>query len=419
MKRILSVALAFILVLGLCACGGKTEQKAEPKTFRVGFSRVNITPSSVNGLAMEGYKDQICEGIFSYIMATCVAITDEQNNTLLLYTVDKCESERETIAAVRERLTKSTGIPGDNITLCATHTHTSIKTSLTPDYIDQLVAAGEEALKDRAPATIQAGSYDVPNMNFVRHYIMNDGTYKGDNFGTSKSGYKSHTTDADPNMRLIRFVREGNKKDVLMVNWQVHPRVASSGDTAEGRLTRNQVSSDFIGFARDHVEANEDVLMAYYTGASGNLNANSNLASERNLAPLKPDLYGKQFGDHVIAALENLQPVQTGSIGSKKAPLAAGGFYLHAYTVGSLGFATVPAEIFDTTGMQIRQGSPCDITFVLSCANGRNTYIPPTEVFDYASTGIIPYEVSICRYPQGTAETLAQDLVNMLKELNG
>ena len=67
--------------------------------------------------------------------------------------------------------------------------------------------------------------------------------------------------------------------------------------------------------------------------------------------------------------------------------------------------------------MQIRDGSPFDITFVMTVANGRVTYIPPREVFEYASTGVTPYEVSICKFPVGTAETLAQDLVKMLTDL--
>lgn len=83
------------------------------------------------------------------------------------------------------------------------------------------------------------------------------------------------------------------------------------------------------------------------------------------------------------------------------------------------GFATVPAEIFDTTGKQIREGSPTEITFVLTVTNGRHTYIPPAEVFNYSSSGVVPYEVRICKYPRGTAETLAQDLINMLTELQG
>ena len=421
MKRLFSLLLIAVMLLTLCACGGKENTKTEePKTFRVGFGRVDVTPTG--SVSLDGYDPRASEGVLNPVMATCVAITDAENNTILLYTVDMCNSEKQTVKTLRERLTKSTGVPEDNITVSATHTHSSPEEPYPASYIDQLVQAGEEAMKDRAPATITAGSYDVPHMNFVRHYITKDGTYYGDNFGKTGSGLLRPTTEADGNMRLIRFIREGDKKDVLMVNWQVHPKTASTNNTAEGRLTRNLLSSDFIGFARDYVEANADVLMAYYTGAAGNLNPESKLAAENQLAPRGGQPYGEQFGSHVVEALKALQPLQTGNVGSKKTLLGetAGGYSLHAYTVGgSLGFATVPAEIFDTTGKQIREGSPTEITFVLTCANGRHTYIPPAEVFDYSSSGVVPYEVRICKYPRGTAETLAQDLINMLTELQG
>ncbi len=419
MKKFLTLLLASIMLLSLCACGGeKTEEQAGKRVFSVGVSRINITPQNATNLPMEGYKDQISQGILSFLYATCVAITDEQNNTLLLYTVDRCESERETVDELRSRLEASTGIPGDNISVSSTHTHSSPKISSMPDYVDQLVQVGEEALADRAPATIVAGSYDVPNMNFVRHYVLNDGTVAGDNFGDKSVGYKDHTSVADPNMRLIRFQRE-EKKDVLMVNWQVHPRVASSGDTQEGRATRNLLSSDFVGYAREHVEAKEDVIMAYYTGASGNVNHFSHLTAEKGLVSKEAKVYGQQFGDHVITAMKELKSLPTGNVGSKSAPLGA--FKMHAYTLGSsIGFATVPAEIFHETGSQIREGSGCELTFVMSCTNGRNTYIPIEEVWSYTTNNSdLPYEMSICRYPKGTAEELAATLGQMLTELVG
>ena len=240
MKRILSIALTLILVLGLCACGKETTQKKPtetPAVFQVGFGRVNITPSSSHNL--DGYDDRMSEGILNPVMATCVAITDPEDNTLLLYTVDMCNSEKETFEPLREQLTEATGIPAENITVSATHTHSSPAYPYTYDYVNRLVQAGKDALADRAPATIQGGSYDVPGMNFVRHYIKNDGTYRGDNFGDDTSGFKSHASDADESMRLIRFVRQGDKKDVLMVNWQVHPKLASTSETVDGRATRN------------------------------------------------------------------------------------------------------------------------------------------------------------------------------------
>ena len=420
MKRILSLALALILVLGLCACDSKKEaaKTEEPTGFRVGFGRANITPSITQGLEMEGYKGQVSEGFLSYIWATCIAITDEQDNTLLLYTVDKTEMHKETIAALRDRITEKYDIPADNITISATHTHSTPKTTLMPDYIDQLFAAGEEALKDRSPATIAGGSHDVPNMNFVRHYVMRDGSMVGDNYGNYLLGFVDYASQADPTMRLIRFQREG-KKDVVMVNWQVHPKLTSTADTPEGKLTRNMISSDFIGYTRDYLEAKEDILFAYFNGASANVNPFSKLDSDKNIVSKEAKVYGEQLGDHVIAALADLQTLETGKIASSKAPLADRGFELHAYSIGSsLGFATVPAEIFDTTGNQIRDGSPNQITFVLTCANGRDTYIPVKEVWDYyVSNGDVPYEVRICRYPQGTAEILAETLVGLLNDL--
>ena len=417
-KKIISLALVLVLALGLCACN-KTPAPEAP-TFRVGFGRVNITPSSSTGLQMEGYNEQISEGVLTYMFATCVAITDQQDNTLLLYTVDKCEVQKETVDALRSRLSESHGIPADNITVSGTHTHSSPVTKSMPDYVNQLVRAGEEALADRAAATISVGSYDVPDMNFVRHYILNDGTICGDNFGNSAVGYKDYASEVDKTMRLIRFVREGDKKDVLMVNWQAHPKLASTADTTEGRATRNLLSADFVGFARDYVETqNSDVLFAYYNGASGNVNPFSKLEAYRNIVTKDAKKYGEQLGGHVLTALEGLQPLEAGSVGSQKAPLGSRGFELHAYTVGDIGFATVPAEIFCATGMQIRDGSECDITFVLTVANGRDTYIPTEDVWDYVvANGDTPYEARICRYPQGTAEELAQSLVSMLNDLH-
>ena len=423
MKKLISILLASVMLLGLCACGGNggDEAQAAP-AFRVGFGRVDITPQPNTGLEMGGYDNQISQGVLSYIYATCVAITDTEDNTLLLYTLDITDMYKDASDTLRAKLTDATGIPGENITLSCTHTHSAPKKDWLVSAVDKLAEAAHQALADRAPATAKIGNYDVPNMNWDRHYILNDGSMKGDNFGDDSAGYQKQYSEADKTMRLIRFVREGDKKDVLMVNWQVHPKLTSTADTTEGMATRNLFSSDFVGYARDYVEAEEDVLMAYYNGASGNVNPFSKIPDERGLVSKDGKVYGKQFGEHVVSALADMKDVQTGAVAAKTAPLGEpGGYELHAYTVGSsLGFATVPAEIFHQTGTQIREGSPCEMTFVITCANGRNTYIPIDAVWDYKVTnGDIPYEVRICKYPRGTAESLAKDLGAMLTELAG
>ena len=434
MKKWIALFMSLVLTLGLCACGGKeasqpqaTQITQAPETteaaatFQVGFGRVNITPSPNTGVQMGGYKDQVSTGLLSYIYATCVAITDAEGNSLLLYTLDITDMDKAASDALRAKLTEETGIPGENITLSCTHTHSGPSKGWLNDAVEPLAKAAEEALADRAPATAQIGSYDVPDMNWDRHYKMKDGSIAGDNYGNRSAGFEDQYSDADKTMRLIRFVREGDKKDVLMVNWQVHPKLTSTADTEEGKATRTLFSSDFIGYSRDLVESKEDVLVAYYNGASGNVNPFSKLEAERNIVSKDGRVYGEQFGEHIIKALANLKPVETGNVAAKTKPLVDGPFELHAYNVGSsLGFAIVPAEIFHQTGTQIREGSPYEMTFVITCANGRNTYIPIQEAWDYpTSDGSIAYEVSICRYDKGTAELLAKDLSDMLTALAG
>lgn len=424
MKKILSVLLVCAMVLGLCACGGNTQEGAQNQTpagFSVGFGRVNITPSPNNGVNMGGYKNQVSTGVLNYIYATCVAITDAEGSTILLYTLDITDMEKDAADSLRLKLTEATGIPGENITLSCTHTHSGPYKGWLTEATDLLAQAGQEALADRAPATAQIGSYDVPNMNWDRHYYMKDGTIGGDNYGEKSVGYDTYYSEADKAMRLIRFVREGDKKDVLMVNWQVHPKLTSTADTEQGKATRTLFSSDFIGYSRDLVESKEDVLFAYFNGASGNVNPFSKLDADKNLVSKEGKVYGEQFGEHVISALANLKDVETGNVAAKTKPLVDGPYELHAYTVGSsLGFATVPAEIFHQTGTQIREGSPCEMTFVITCANGRNTYIPISDAWDFETNdGSLVYEVSICRYDKGTAELLAKDLSTMLTELAG
>ena len=98
MKRLFPLLLIAVLLLTLCACGGKENTKTEePKTFRVGFGRVDVTPAG--SVSLDGYDPRASEGVLNPVMATCVAITDAENNTILLYTVDMCNTGKRTVSS--------------------------------------------------------------------------------------------------------------------------------------------------------------------------------------------------------------------------------------------------------------------------------------------------------------------------------
>jgi hypothetical protein len=316
---------------------------------------------------------------------------------------------------------------------------------------------------------MKAGSTKTEGMNFVRHYIMNDDTVAGDNFGDTSSGYKGHVTEADEQVQMIRFVR-ADKKDVLLVNWQAHSLLASTWNTPEGQATRNMLSADYPGAARSYVEQQDsDVLFAYFLGASGNLNPYSMIKSENKQVEFRK--FGQMLGEVIVGYQDQLTEVATGDIKTKqtiyeatidhtedhlksvaeevlavydqtnsqseamKAGEQAGvmGFRharsiierskmtetvrkmeLNALTIGSVGLVTAPYEMFCTNGKQIKEGSPCDITFVLTCTNGHHAYIADELAFTYGS-----YEVHNRHLVRGTAEDLANTMVSMLKELKG
>ena len=84
---------------------------------------------------------------------------------------------------------------------------------------------------------------------------------------------------------------------------------------------------------------------------------------------------------------------------------------LGAISFGDLAFVSAPYEMFDTNGMQIKDGSPFDMTFIITCA-GQENYVASSESFDYDC-----YESQCCYFEQGTAEKLVGIYLDLLKKL--
>lgn len=461
MKRTLVLLVVVSVLLSLCACGGTQQQETQ---LQVGFGRTSITPK--NSVPLAGYGNtstRYSKEVLNELYATCIAITDAQGNTILLISQDMIGSYQQVL--VRPTVSLATGVPQDRIYLAGTHTHSAPDQQSKQDaiteynafYLGKVVEAAKQALEDRAPANAFTGSVDVQGMNFVRHYLMNDGTYAGDNFGQWDSGIKDHAEPNDPQLQLVKFARQG-KKDVVMVNWQVHPKLT-------GGTTKYDVSSDFIGYTRDYVEEKTDSLMVYFTGAAGNQNPSSRIEAEK--VTTDAELYATQLGDYVLAALEQATAAQTGTIKTKKTEYIAQvellmqdkldeakevqalykaegreagnvlareyGFSsvyhanavinrssygksqkveVNAISIGSIGFVTASYEMFASHGATIKADSPYDTTFVITCCNGGNGYIPTQAAHEYGC-----YESHTGRFVAGTGEELVKVLTDSLAEL--
>jgi len=326
-------------------------------------------------------------------------------------------------------------------------------------YVAGLCDAARQAMEDRLPSLVYVSGMPTERMNFIRHYKCADGTYAGANFGSMKSGVVGHASNNDSWVQVIKIDRIGGKA-IILVNWQAHPCFT-------GGIDKKVLSADYIGELRKFIEMKTGARFAFFQGAAGNHNASSFYKREERTYDVVK--YAELLGGYVLQALEAPVQVKTDKVAVAKRTLtldldhsddhlvpkareiwkewqqnfdrvasnkrareelgqnsiyAVGGILgranrgteedmdIYAFRVGDLGFACAPYEMFAASGMHIKEYAPYAMTFVVSCCNDARAYLASDLAFTHGC-----YEVDTRRYPRGTAEKLAQNFVEMLKEL--
>ena len=481
MKRILSILLVAGLLLCGCQSGTTTNDPvgsngdAVQGGFRVGYGRENITPINYD-VPLAGYGNtakRMSAGFMDFIYTTCIAFTDANDNTILLFHNDLIRSSSQITNKAREAITAATGIPGENIMLTATHTHagpdidnTAVRSILryNVELVEHMVKAAETALADRKPAEMYVSSIETEGLNFVRHYLMSDGTYAGDHMGSFDAPLKivKHTTDADRSLQLVKFVRQGGK-DVVLANFQTHPHRYGGG-------SKHEISADLVGAFRDALEAAMNCNFIYFSGASGNVNPYSKISGETASKDYLEQ--GKMLAEYAVEAAKSFEKVESGNVqilhskytgkvdqsenhkyadalkvqkiwqSTNDGALAtnearkyginsqyhANGIVnkytmsqknpnytieeIYAFSIGDVGFALAPYEMFSENGLQIKEGSPFKMTVIATCANDGVGYIPSELFYEMGS-----YEVNCGIFAKGTGEQLATMYIAMLEKL--
>lgn len=437
--------------------------------FSVGFGRADITPAYSVPLGGYGNTSQrMSDSFYDLLYTTCTAFTDEDGETILLYHNDDVQTPKSLVEICRPIISAATGVPEEHIMMSATHNHsspdpTSSEPSISQWFSDVATAmaeAGAEAMADRKPAQMYIASTQVEGVGFTRHYVMDDGSVCGDNFDGTGTKVVGHVNEPDRTLQLVKFVREGGK-DILLANFQSHPH-------AGGAATLTYMTSDIVGVFREMMETETDCLFTYFTGASGNVNARSRIEEEMPAGSDYVSL-GRVLGQAAIDAAPSFEQVETGKIGFTsttfvgnvdhtdddkiegariianlwaqtndrlrcvtegkqygiKSPYHANAIVrkfslgetyempeINAFSIGDVAFITAPYEMFHQAGSYIKENSPYKMTFVVTLANGQNSYIPASQAYEYYS-----YECCLCNFEPGTSEKLAELYVELLNGL--
>ena len=444
---------------------------SDKNCFLAGFGLSNITPEE--SVPLTSYGDDLnrfSEGKISELEARALALTDKEGKTLLIITGDLSWAPWYLAPRIFEAIEEEFGIAKEYVILTGTHTHAAPGCHLgqvpsvvryREKYIEGMIHAAQLAMEDRKPAEVYAGSAITERMNFVRRYIMDDGSLFGDCTVGTGTVLNAHESQADPELQLVKLVRKGGK-DILLANFQCHPHL-------EGK--NKLISAQLAGYFRDVVQQRFDAYCIYWNGAAGNLNSGSRIKKETRTRDGKQ--WAKIMVDYVERTLPNLYKVQTGLVQmadttlcarvnhsydgvmeqaqqvldyakNGHTPVEAGEFarqlgvgihsfyhanrivanfreaetkdmYLRAYSFGDIAGVVLPYELFDTTGMFIKCNSPFRKTII----NGYGFpsacgYIP--SAFAFQNGG---YEADNCTFEPGTAEAMAEAYLALLHKLHG
>ncbi len=480
MKKALSLLLLACMLIGLIGCSEKPAQQQSATTdtelsgLCVGYSIVDITPKEATPLRGFGAtQHRISNDVQYSLKATCVALTGEDGNTVLLIETDLVSAE-DFIYDARVLINKATGVPEDQIMIAGSHTHAGPDLSQytfpsVENYrlylMEQLQKVSAEALADRKSAEVWYGSAETTGLNFVRNYkqVGENGNeeYFGDNYGqlVTPNDTAQGMTEADPTLHVVKFTRQG-EKDIVLCNFRAHP-------SFHGSSSKYSVSADFIGAFREAMILQHDCDFMYVQGACGNINSYSRNPSVADITDCEQ--YGTLLTQTATEAMQNMtkgsgmsvkhkqmiiegevnhemdslviqarnistvwnlnrnisECIEMGAPYGIRSPFHANAitarskegptqpYELNVITVGdSIAFAVCPFEMFDTLSVMLEEQAPYSHVFMVGYANEKICYMPSAYGFEYTC-----YESDICRFVAGTGEIIVEHLLDAMQEL--
>ncbi len=444
------------------------------KKYRVGFGRIDVTPLEVVPLAGFGNTShRLNKAVRDPLYASCIAITDGEENTLLLISLDLMYIREEDVQQIRNRIQERLGIPGTQVMICCTFTHAA------PDVMNReegsiaryqemlntrVVLAAELAVSDRMEADVYIGDVETESLNFTRHYWgidkkTGETVPVGENYNQRfVKRITGHASEIDHTFHMVKFAREG-LKDLVLANYRAHGIMCSNHNEYD-------VSADWMGDFRGEFERKNEADLVYFQGACGNVSPYSLIRSEE--IARESEVYARFLTSAVMPGLRKMTPVEPALLKTRQKVFLADpiprepekeeaaekvyqywteshdwirSFYfgeplginnpftadallqrkelpeklpieMDVITLGELAFIAAPGGLFDTFSVELEDNAPYQKLITLGFANGYQGYLPNREAFDFPCI-----EAECALTAKGTGEEMTELYLQMLKEM--
>lgn len=429
--------------------------------LRAGAARVVITPPV--GVELAGYGFGPSVGILDDLEAQALVLEDGQTSAAIV-TVDLLTVGPEFVANVRKRAQAELGIPGENISICASHSHS------TPTAFPLRQWGRVDAVYVSVLESVLVGTIKVAR-DRAQEARLGIGLGRADNLSENRRGLLETSDVSVPVLRLENL--NGNPIAVLF-NFACHPVSLHS--------YRNLLSPDYPGYARQLIRKvlGEETIAMFTLGTAGDINPagyrpgettpkrSSQIGTilgcevakvaldphtqedpvirvrkeilELPVAPLPPVSELLQMREHFIAEVERLrsagQPWADISVSEIKRDWATDALQawengqgarasvpceITAFRLGQAALLAAPLEIFTETGLAIKDSSPAKVTLICSNSNGGIGYLATRDAYaanDYTNpNGLAPKVYGLYALAEQAEPIFRQESIRILADL--
>ena len=426
-------------------------------TVRAASASVKLTDDNMAELrAQEKVFSQPWEG---ELRANALILDAQQR--ICLVSLDSLNTLLPLTSSAARRIAAVTGIPEDNILICATHTHrgppmNSAFGRPSAEYVRRLeegsvlaavkaVAAMDDA-KSATQSEVLFGQSQEATVGRNSRLLLKDGCIGWD--GYEEQDVVRPTGPYDPDLYVLALRRADGKYAGLAFNHSVHNI---------GHIRKDCLSPCFYGLTALEIERRHGATTLFLPGAFGsthNITYNNSgvpaeecvhrvaAAVEEALGRLQPALPGslqvlnRQFTYHLRRFDEAKAALAVKTYLEKYAPQRVPGQVdwfrkmrdemaprqgeacqtrLQVIRLGDLVFVGIPGEMYARLGLELRRRSPFRHTCIIGLANENIGYIPDRQA--YADGGYQTWVGWHSKLEVGTGEAMVDQAVAMLDEL--
>jgi len=382
---------------------GKTH--AGSHSLKAGCARVDITPPIGVWLSGYGHRNKPSDGVCDPLYAKALVLDDGHSKVAIVCT-DLLWVPLEITNRVRKTVTKKTGIPEQNILICATHTHFGPKldrpTKSWPDSADskidvsyinklqrKLAESIVQAVEDLEPSRLGVTKGQAPELVYNRRTRNPDGVVEM-TFRLPASSDTLTFGPTNPEVPILRVDDASGETLATFVNFACHP---VSGAKEEDAFY--SISADYPGYVAEVVEKVQGGLCLFSLGTAGNMNpvrlnrTNPRLKIGRALGAevlhriqfagmtdaVKLDALKKQV---MFPLKKDLAPDRIMDVDKGETSLTT---EMHAIRIGDIYLLGLPGEVLLEIGLEIKEKSGIENLFIISLANDACGYVCHREAY--------------------------------------